>query len=179
MALICGTTPLAWTLRWKMSAYPPRETTPSWMRAPPLSLRPMTGAPLSSASSMTRQIFSAWASASEPPSTVKSWLNTYTSRPFTVPYPVTTPSPRKCCLSNPNKVERCVTSMPISSKLPGSSSRSMRSRAVSLPLACWASMRFSPPPKRAWAFFASRRSRGVWLDSPMSRNYSATGKVRL
>ena len=71
-----GTTPLAFTLRWKMSAYPPRLTTPSWMRAPPLSLSPITGAPLSNAISMILQIFWAWASAKEPPSTVKSCENT-------------------------------------------------------------------------------------------------------
>ncbi len=43
--LICGTTPLAITLRWNTSAYPPSEATPSWMRAPPESFRPITGAP--------------------------------------------------------------------------------------------------------------------------------------
>ena len=36
-----------------------------------------------------------------------------------------------------------------SSNEPGSSSSSMRSRAVSLPLACCASMRSAPPPSRA------------------------------
>jgi len=32
---------------WKMSAYPARDSTPSWMRAPPESLSPITGAPTS------------------------------------------------------------------------------------------------------------------------------------
>lgn len=41
----CGTTPEASTLRWKTSAYPARESTPSWMRAPPESLSPITGHP--------------------------------------------------------------------------------------------------------------------------------------
>ena len=71
-AEICGTTPEAITFRRKMSAYPARETTPSWIRAPPESLRPMIGAPVFTARSMTLQIFCAWASASEPPKTVKS-----------------------------------------------------------------------------------------------------------
>ena len=44
---------------------------------------------------------------------------------------------------------RCSTNMSHSSNVPASSSSSMRSRAVSLPLACCASMRFSPPPRRA------------------------------
>ncbi len=34
-------------LRQKISAYPASETTPSWMRAPPESLRPTTGQPVS------------------------------------------------------------------------------------------------------------------------------------
>jgi hypothetical protein len=53
MAEICGMTPDARVLRRKMSAYPPSETTPSWMRAPPESFKPMTGAPFFSAMSMT------------------------------------------------------------------------------------------------------------------------------
>ena len=57
------------------------------MRAPPESLRPMTGAPTRMAWSMILQIFSACASLSEPPKTVKSWLKTKTSRPFTVAAP--------------------------------------------------------------------------------------------
>ena len=72
----CGTTPEASTLRRKMSAYPPSETTPSWIRAPPESLSPITGAPFRTARSMTLQIFAACASASEPPNTVKSCENT-------------------------------------------------------------------------------------------------------
>ena len=37
---ICGTTPDRCTFRLKISAYNPRETTPSWIRAPPPSLMP-------------------------------------------------------------------------------------------------------------------------------------------
>ena len=72
IAEICGTTPEASVLRRKMSAYPPSETTPSWMRAPPESFRPIIGAPLRTARSITLQIFSACASESDPPKTVKS-----------------------------------------------------------------------------------------------------------
>ncbi len=46
---------------------------------------PITGAPTFMAWSMILQIFSAWASESEPPKTVKSWLKTNTSRPLMVP----------------------------------------------------------------------------------------------
>ena len=47
----------------------------------------MIGAPTRTARSMILQIFSACASDSEPPKTVKSWLNTNTSRPSIVPWP--------------------------------------------------------------------------------------------
>ena len=41
---------------------------------------------------MSLWIFSANTSPSAPPKTVKSWLNTNTLRPSTVPHPVITPS---------------------------------------------------------------------------------------
>ena len=50
----------------------------------------------------------------------------------------------------PKSVQRCSTNMSYSSKEPSSSSSSIRSRAVSLPRLCCASMRLSrPPPSRA------------------------------
>ena len=63
-------------LRRKTFEYPASETTPSWMRAPPESLRPMIGAPFWTARSMTLQILSALDSDSDPPKTVKSWAKT-------------------------------------------------------------------------------------------------------
>ena len=71
-----GITPLASVFRKKMSAYPASESTPSWMRAPPESFSPITGAPVFSAKSMILQIFSALASDNEPPKTVKSCAKT-------------------------------------------------------------------------------------------------------
>src|SRR6266581_1961910 len=41
--------------------------------------------------------------------------------------------------SMPNAFDRCTASMSVSTKEPGSSSASMRSLAVSLPLSCWVS----------------------------------------
>jgi hypothetical protein len=112
------------------------------MRAPPLSLRPITGAPTFIAMSMTLQIFCAWRSDSEPPNTVKSWLNTKTSRPLIVPDPVTTPSPGIFWSSMPKSVQLCSTYMSSSSNaLAWASSSTLlrsRSRAVSRPLACCA-----------------------------------------
>ena len=83
--LIWGITPEACTLRRKISPYRPRETTPSWMRAPAPSLMPMMGQPVFMARSITLVIFSPYTSPSEPPKTVKSWENTHTWRPSTVP----------------------------------------------------------------------------------------------
>ena len=55
------------------------------MRAPPESLIPITGQPSLSARSITLQIFSANASESVPPKTVKSCEKTKTLRPKIVP----------------------------------------------------------------------------------------------
>ncbi len=109
----------------------------------------MTGAPTFIAMSMTLQIFSAKVSDSEPPNTVKSCANTKTGRPSTRPWPVTTPSPGMRFSSIPKSVLRWTTSASSSSNEPGSSSASIRSRAVSLPASCCFSMRSGPPPSRA------------------------------
>ena len=125
--------------------------TPSWILAPPESLRPMMGAPTSMALSMTLQIFSACASLRLPPKTVKSCEKTKTVRPWIVPCPVTTPSPAGLWASIPKSVQRWVLSMSYSRKLSSSSSSVRRSRAVSLPFLCCVSIRACPPPRKAEA----------------------------
>ena len=102
-------TPDAWTLRQKISAYPASETTPSWIRAPPESLMPISGHPYLSARSMTLQTLSANTSERLPPKTVKSCEKTKTLRPKTVPYPVTTASPYGRLSSIPKSGVRCLT----------------------------------------------------------------------
>src|SRR5262252_3048607 len=130
------------------------------MRAPPASNRPMIGARAFMARSWTLMIFCACVSDSEPPNTVKSLAKTNTVRPFTVPQPVMTPSPgMRACLSMPKSTQRCSTNMSNSSNEPLSIRSSMRSRAVSLPRLCCASMRGSPPPSRAWPRRVSSFSR--------------------
>ena len=136
------------------------------MRAPPASNRPMIGARAFIAMSCTLMIFCAWVSDSEPPNTVKSLANTNTVRPFTVPQPVTTPSPGIFVFSMPKSVERCSTNMSNSSNEPLSSRSSMRSRAVSLPRLCCASMRALPPPSRACARRCSSLSRMSFIETP-------------
>ena len=122
---------------------------PSCMRAPPESFMQITGAPMVMAMSIILQIFCDIVSESEPPFTVKSCAYTYTSLPSTVAEPATTPSPRYCFFSIPKLWQRCSLNMSYSSKLPSSTSMSIRSRAVYLPRACCFSIAFSPPPRRA------------------------------
>src|SRR5258708_3975488 len=109
-------------------------------------------------------IFWAWASLSEPPKTVKSLAKAKTVRPLTVPQPVTTPSPGILVFSIPNSADRCSTNMSNSSNEPLSIKSSMRSRAVSLPRLCWASMRAAPPPalapERRWGLRHERDPTG-------------------
>ena len=87
--------------------------------------------------SITFTIFSANASPSEPPNTVKSCEKTNTRRPSMVPWPVTTPSPSGRCSIIEKLGLRWRTNASSSTNDPGSSSRSMRSRASSLPRSCW------------------------------------------
>jgi hypothetical protein len=108
---------------------------------------PMIGQPIFAARSMTLHIFSAMTSPSEPPKTVKSWLNTQTWRPSMVPWPVTTASPHGRFFSMSNSKVRWRTKESSSWNEPGSSSFSIRSRAVSLPLLCCFSTAASVP---AW-----------------------------
>src|SRR5919106_4923212 len=118
---------------------------------------------------MILQIFSACASESEPPNTVKSWLNTNARRPLMVPEPVTTPSPGMRCSAMPNSVQRCSTNMSISSNEPGSSRSSRRSRADNLPRLCCAAIRRAPPPARAACRLASSCSRISCTGAPCRR----------
>src|SRR4051794_975094 len=124
------------------------------MRAPPESLMPITGQPILAARSMILHIFSAITSPSEPPNTVKSWEKTHTRRPSIVPWPVTTASPNGRFLSISKSVVRWRTYVSSSWNEPGSSSFSIRSRAVYLPFACCFSTAFS----EAWWIIASRSS---------------------
>ena len=137
------------------------------MRAPPASNRPTIGARAFIAMSWIFTIFCACVSESEPPNTVKSLANTNTVRPFTVPQPVTTPSPGIFgALSMPKSVARCSTNMSNSSNESLSISSSTRSRAVSLPRPCCALMRCCPPPSRALARRTSSFSRMSFIESP-------------
>src|SRR5271155_1457868 len=54
----------------------------------------------------------------------------------------------------PKSLQRCVTNLSVSSNVPSSSKKSMRSRADILPSWCCRSRRFAPPPSSAnWSRF--------------------------
>src|SRR6266436_4815675 len=65
------------------------------------------------------------------------------------PKPVTKPSPAGRCSCMPKSTQRWRTNLSSSSKVPSSSKRWMRSRAVSLPALCSRSRRSGPPPASA------------------------------
>jgi len=106
------------------------------MRAPPESFNPTIGQPIFMAVSISLQTFSAFAPESEPPKTVKSWAKTAVTRPLTRPRPETTPSPGNVFASMPKSRQRWTLNGSISSNESGSTSSSIRSRAVSLPRSC-------------------------------------------
>ena len=134
-------------------------------RAPIVGLFDAGGARI--AMSWILMIFCACVSDSEPPNTVKSLAKTKTLRPFTVPQPVTTPSPAILLFSMPKSLERCSTNMSNSSNEFLSMRSSMRSRAVSLPRWCCASMRRTPPPPRALSRRSSSLSRMSFMVCPV------------
>src|ERR1700733_12849545 len=118
-------TPEARTFRRNIPPYPASAVTPSCIRAPAPSFRPMSGAPADSARSMILWIFCAWASPSEPPKIRKSWAYRNTFRPSTVPYPVITPSVGGRCSSSPNPDARCRRKISISRNEPASHRRTL------------------------------------------------------
>src|SRR5438046_1021176 len=129
------------------------------MRAPPESLMPMIGMRFFRARSITLMTFSANTSPSDPPKTVASWLNSITSRPPILAMPVTTPSPAMRFDSRPKPDARWTAKMSSSSNELRSTRREMRSRAVSLCLACWR-LKASASPWPASYFRCRSRLRG-------------------
>ncbi len=117
----------------------------------------MNGAPVLIARSITLHTFCAMTSPIEPPNTVKSWLETKTLRPSTVPYPVITPSPGGCFFSIPKSCARWIANGSVSTNEPLSIRISSRSRAVSLPRSCCFLEASRPPGVRA-PFFRLRSS---------------------
>src|SRR6266849_6205756 len=69
----------------------------------------------------------------------------------------------------PKSLQRCVTSLSVSSKVPSSSRKSMRSRADILPSLCCRSRRSAPPP--SWASWSRFFSSAIFSSSFIGRHY--------
>src|SRR5271154_3283503 len=79
------------------------------------------------------------------------------------------PSPKYFCSAIPKSLQRCVTSLSVSSNVPSSSRKSTRSRADILPSLCWRSRRCAPPP--SWASRSRRLSSAIFSSSFIGGHY--------
>ena len=128
---ICGTLPDSATWLRKIRPAPRRpgkRSTWSVIRAPAESMNQKIGSSSASATSVILIIFSTVRAPHDPALTLGSLATTSAGRPCTRPRPVTTPS-----AGRPSA--RALASWPSSVKVPGSKSRSTRSRTNSLPVA--------------------------------------------
>src|SRR5215211_6054619 len=98
-------------------------------------------------------------------------------RPSTSPQPVITPSAGASLRSIARCEEWGPAWMPSSTNVPGSTSRSIRSRAVSLPRSCWSAIFSLPPPSFAFSRRACRSSTSPFMPvfSPCSVPEGASG----
>src|SRR5262245_30622668 len=111
------------------------------------------------------------AASAAPPRTVKSSPWTATRRPSIRPWPTTTLAGRKASSSPEGSYVPTPAIAPVSWKDFRSSSRSIRSRTVSRPLARCRSTRSAPPSSRASA--SRRRSSSISGSQPIARCYFA------
>ena len=130
---------------------PPGMKTSFWVgrSAPPDSTREITGSRFSRAISLARRILRSVHGLLVPPLTVGSLATTRHSTPLTTPIPVTTLAPTV------NSLPQAASGLSSRNGESGSSSSSMRSRAVSLPRAWWRSTYLAPPPASALSCSAS------------------------
>src|ERR1039458_771980 len=76
----------------------------------------------------------------------------------------------------PKSLQRCVTSLSVSSNVPSSRRNSMRSRADILPSLCWRSRRLAPPPSSASWF--RLLSSATFCSRFMGKDYSLWPQTR-
>ena len=123
-----------------------RQPSRSGSRPPSLSLRQMSGSPRRPAHSAMRVCLRMFTGPVVPVSTVASTAMIATARPSRRASPVITPSP---VVTRSGRRSSGSASMPSSYHDPGSISRSIRSRPVSLPESWILATRSAPPPARA------------------------------
>src|SRR5262249_24439520 len=103
----------------------------------------MHGSPFCSATSCARRCFLTVSGKYVPPLTVASLATITHSWPSITPIPVTMPADGAC----PSYMSQAARAPSSRNALPGSSRRSTRSRAGSLPRERWASIALSPAPR--------------------------------
>src|SRR3954468_17186425 len=103
----------------------------------------MHGSRFCAATACARRCFFTVSGKYEPPFTVASFATTTTWRPATTPIPVTIPA----LGASPSYTSHAARAFSSRKAVSGSTSRSIRSRAVSLPRARWRSTARSPPPR--------------------------------
>ena len=103
----------------------------------------MQGRWFCSATSCARRCFLTVSGKYEPPLTVASFATITHSRPSTTPMPVTMPA----LGAWPSYSSQAASAFSSRNAAPGSTRRSIRSRAVSFPRERWRSIAFSPPPR--------------------------------
>ena len=113
----------------------------------------MHGSRFCAATSCARRCFFTVSGKYEPPFTVASFATMTHCRPATTPMPVTIPA----LGASPSYISHAASAFSSRNVPPGSTSRSIRSRAVSFPRARWRSTEASPPP-RATSAVRSRSS---------------------
>src|ERR1035437_1301231 len=135
----------------------------------------MAGSRFSRAISWARRCFLTVIGKYVPPFTVASFATTITSRPETLPTPVTSPAP-----GAPPSYRPCAARGATSrNELPGSRRRSRRSLTGSFPSSRWRATALAPPPSRVRLISSrSRAARDEWWPA-FSRNSTDAGSIRV
>ena len=110
-----------------------------------------------------------------PPLTVASFAITTHGRPWIGPIPVTIPAPGAASSYIPSAASADSSR----NEAPGSSRRSIRARAVSLPLASCLATASGPPPARARSRRCSSSATSVRIDAALVRKVSAPASTWL
>ena len=139
--------------------------------APPDSTSEITGSRFWSAIWLARRIFRSVHGLEVPPLTVGSLATSRHSTPLTAPMPTTTLAPTV------KSVPHAANGLSSRNGESGSTSASMRSRAVILPRAWCRATYFSPPPSSALACSASNSAILAVIAAAASANAGERGSI--